>query len=194
MSDGAAEDLDVVKLGARIRNERTRRGITLEALADRAGISRSMLSDVERGQKVPTIVMLGRIAAGLDTTVARFLEEEREDRVFLLKKDQQAIYHSPGVTSRILSPVLPRNELTLIEVTLQPEYRGLPLTPHARGSREYIVVTHGSMLTILNGTEHLLQEGDCLYYEADQEHIYANPTEETCTYLLVMDIKGEPGG
>ncbi|GEM44615.1 helix-turn-helix domain-containing protein [Deinococcus cellulosilyticus] len=189
MSDRTPDDLDVVKLGARIRSERTRRGITLDTLAERAGISRSMLSDVERGQKVPTIVMLGRIAAGLDTTVARFLEEEREDRVFLLKKDHQALYHSPGVTSRILSPLLPRNELTLIQVTLEPGYRGLPLTPHARGSREYMVMLKGSMVTVLNGTDHTLHEGDSLYYEADQEHIYANPFDEPCDFLLVMDIK-----
>ncbi|GGJ27090.1 helix-turn-helix domain-containing protein [Deinococcus roseus] len=192
MSDPSQQDLDVVKLGARIRGERLRKGITLETLAEKAGISRSMLSDVERGQKVPTIVMLGRIAAGLDTTVARFLEEERSDRVFLLKKDQQAIYHSPGVKSRILSPVLPRNELTLIEVTLDPGYRGLPLTPHARGSREYLLVQQGSMVAVLNGLEYTLHEGDTLFYEADQEHIYANPFELACVFVLVMDIQGGP--
>ena len=58
----AVAALDVVALGARMREERRRRGFTLETLAAASGVSRSMLSEVERGSRVPTVLVLDRIA------------------------------------------------------------------------------------------------------------------------------------
>jgi transcriptional regulator with XRE-family HTH domain len=62
------EGLDIAALGVRIRAERTRQGRSLDDLATSAGVSRSMLSTVERGAKVPTILVLHRIATGLGST------------------------------------------------------------------------------------------------------------------------------
>jgi transcriptional regulator with XRE-family HTH domain len=60
-------------VGARVRVARLARGLSLEAVAGRAGVSRSMLSAVERGGKVPTVLTLDRIATALDTSIARLL-------------------------------------------------------------------------------------------------------------------------
>ena len=60
-------------LGRQVRDTRTTRRLSLEALAARAGVSRSMLSEVERGSKVPTVLVLDRIATALDTSIARLL-------------------------------------------------------------------------------------------------------------------------
>ena len=65
--------LDMAGLGARLRMERLRRRLSLHDLEARTGVSRSMLSEVERGSKVPTVLVLDRIATGLDTSIARLL-------------------------------------------------------------------------------------------------------------------------
>ena len=62
--------LDMTELGARVRATRLARGLSLHAVSGRAGVSRSMLSAVERGGKVPTVLILDRIATALDTTIA----------------------------------------------------------------------------------------------------------------------------
>src|SRR5205085_4162835 len=89
MVDGSRIDLDV--LGARIRRERAQRRLSLNELAEKAGVSRSMLSAVERGSKAPTVLVLDRIATGLDTSIARLLGEERAGRVVLLRHGDQEV-------------------------------------------------------------------------------------------------------
>src|SRR5947199_10381467 len=87
--DGAkprlSSGLDMAGLGARLRLERLHRRLSLQELEARAGVSRSMLSEVERGSKVPTVLVLDRIATGLDTGLARLFGDERAARVVVLR-------------------------------------------------------------------------------------------------------------
>ena len=77
--------LDLAALGRRIRAARQQRQLSLEMLAERSGVSVSMLSTVERGQKVPSILVMGRIATALDTSIGRLLDEEKMPRVIVLR-------------------------------------------------------------------------------------------------------------
>lgn len=74
---GHAQDLSLSGLGRRVREERLRRGISLEELSARARVSRSMISEVERGTKAATVLVLDRIATGLNTSLARLLSSEK---------------------------------------------------------------------------------------------------------------------
>src|SRR5262245_15376800 len=113
--------LDMVGLGARLRLERLRRRLSLHDLESRTGVSRSMLSEVERGSKVPTVLVFDRIATGLDTSIARLLGEERAARVVLLRhKDQDLARDPAGWERRILSPELPGVEFEFMRTTIGP--------------------------------------------------------------------------
>jgi transcriptional regulator with XRE-family HTH domain len=180
-------------LAERIRDERSRRGYSLDQLADRAGVSRSMLSAVERGEKVPTVLVLDRIATGLGTSIARLLADERRLRVALLRADQQNVARDPaGWERRILSPVLPGVEFEFMRTTLQPGVDAGVFSPHAPGSREYVAVERGTLRLTLDGEVHLLRSGDSIYYEGDCEHGFANPGRTPCHYYLAMDVSGAP--
>ena len=93
-------------LGARVRATRRGHGFSLDAVAGRAGVSRSMLSAVERGGKVPTVLVLDRIATALDTSIARLLGEERVARVLVLRQTgsqrQQLLGDGVGILDDIL--------------------------------------------------------------------------------------------
>ena len=116
-----ANGMDMAALGERIRLERQRRKLSLEVLAAQAGVSRSMLSDVERGEKVPSVLVLDRIATGLGTSIARLLGEERSSAVIVLRRDEQDVAVNPaGWERRILSPVLPGVEFEFMRTTLNP--------------------------------------------------------------------------
>jgi transcriptional regulator with XRE-family HTH domain len=181
--------LDMTELGARLRAARLGGGLSLDAVAGRAGVSRSMLSAVERGRKVPTVLVLDRIATALDTSIARLLGEERITRVVVLRHASQDVARDPsGWERRILSPVLPGVEFELMRTTIAPGVDAGVFAPHARGSREYLAMERGTLQLTVDGTPYTLRAGDSVYYAGDCHHQFVNPGREPCVYYLAMEL------
>ncbi len=187
----AARGLDLARLGERIRLERARRRLSLEDLEARSGVSRSMLSAVERGGKAPTVLVLDRIATGLDTSIARLLGDERASRVVVLRRGEQDVAQDPaGWERRILSPVLPGVEFEFMRTTIPAGVDAGAFSPHAAGSREYLAVERGTLLLTIDGAPYTLHRGDAAYYAGDCVHAFANPGDADCVYYLAMDVTG----
>jgi transcriptional regulator with XRE-family HTH domain len=181
--------LDMAGLGARIRATRLGRGLSLDAVAKRAAVSRSMLSAVERGGKVPTVLVLDRIATALDTSIARLLGEKRVARVVVLRHAAQDVARDPsGWERRILSPVLPGVEFELMRTTILPGVDAGVFAPHAPGSREYLAMERGLLQLTIDETPYTLRAGDSAYYAGDCHHQFANPGREPCVYYLAMAL------
>jgi transcriptional regulator with XRE-family HTH domain len=184
--------VDLSALGARIRRERTHRRLSLNDLAAKAGVSRSMLSAVERGGKAPTVLVLDRIATGLDTSIARLLGEERAGRVVVLRHAEQEVARDrAGWERRVLSPVLPGVEFELMRTTIGAGVDAGVFSAHAPGSREYLAVERGTLRLTLDGAAHTLRAGDSIYYAGDCLHGFANPGTRPCVYYLAMDVTGD---
>jgi transcriptional regulator with XRE-family HTH domain len=176
-------------LGARVRAARRERGLSLGALAGRAEVSRSMLSAVERGARVPTVLVLDRIATALDTSIARLLGEERAARMVVLRQADQDVARDPtGWERRILSPVLPGVEFEFMRTTIGPGVDAGVFAPHAGGSREYLAVERGTLQLTIDGAPHLLRAGDSVCYAGDCDHGFVNPGREPCVYYLAMAL------
>jgi transcriptional regulator with XRE-family HTH domain len=181
--------LDMAGLGARLRLERLRRRLSLYDLEARTGVSRSMLSEVERGSKVPTVLVLDRIATGLDTSIARLLGDERAARVVVLRRGEHDTAHdASGWERRILSPVLPGVEFELMRTSIPGGVDAGEFAPHAPGSHEYLAMERGALRLTLDGVEHILRAGDSIYYAGDCRHAFANPGQEPCVYYLAMEL------
>jgi transcriptional regulator with XRE-family HTH domain len=188
------DHLNLVALGRRVRQERIRRELSIEGLHRRARVSRSMISAIERGAKAATVLVLDRIATGLDTSLARLLTAERAARVLPLPRSRQRVARDPsGWERRILSPVLPGVEFEFMRTTLGPGVDAGLFLPHARGSREYVAVERGTLRLTIDGTPHVLPAGDSIYYDGDCLHAFANPGRTPCVYYLAMDVSGMPG-
>src|SRR3954470_18394448 len=100
--------LDVRALGVRIRELRRRKSFSLQALAELSGVSFSMLSAIERGQKVPSILVMSQIATALGTSIGRLVDAERVPSVVVRRSAEQRVIKDPiGMERRTLSPVLP---------------------------------------------------------------------------------------
>jgi transcriptional regulator with XRE-family HTH domain len=184
--------IDLAALGERIRRERARRGFSLNDLADKAAVSRSMVSAVERGAKAPTVLVLDRIATGLGTSIARLLGEERAGRVVLLRHAEQEVARDrAGWERRILSPVLRGVEFELMRTTIGAGVNAGVFAPHATGSREYLAVERGMLRLTIDGAAHTLRAGDSIYYAGDCLHGFANPWARPCVYYLAMDVSGD---
>jgi transcriptional regulator with XRE-family HTH domain len=186
--------LQLAELGARIRRERARRGLSLEALAESARVSRSMLSAVERGEKAPSVLILDQIATGLGASIARLLATESGGRVVVLRVGEQDRTVDPsGWERRILSPVLHGVEFEFMRTTLPAGVNAGAFLPHNPGSREYVAVESGTLRLTLDGEVYLLRKGDSIYYAGDCVHEFENPDRRhRCKYYLAMDVTGHP--
>ena len=187
--------LDMAAIGRRLRALRQQRQLSLEALAERSGVSVSMLSTVERGQKVPSILVMGQIATALGTSIGRLVGEEAVPRAIVIRAADQRVLKDPaGIERRGLSPVLPGIEFELIRMTLPPGIDAGTFPPHRAGSREYLAVETGTLTLTLDGTEYRLDAGDSIYHDGDCEHGYRNDGKMPCIYyLLAMDVAGSAG-
>jgi XRE family transcriptional regulator, regulator of sulfur utilization len=183
--------LDMAAVGRRIRALRQRREFSLETLAERSGVSVSMLSAVERGQKVSSILVMSQIATALDTSIARLVDEEKAPRVIVLRAAEQRVIKDPaGIERRGLSPVLPGIEFELMRMTLASGVDAGIFPPHRAGSREYLAVETGTLTLTLDGAEYALKTGDSIYHDGDCVHGYRNDGDVPCIYYLAMDVAG----
>ena len=175
--------------GERVRAERVRRGLSLDDVAGLSRVSRSMVSEIERGRKVPTIVVLDRITAALGTSLARLVQPEEATHVVVRRAcDQQVVEDPSGWRRRILSPVLPDVEFEFMKTTIGPGVDAGTWLPHGVGSREYVAVQDGTLLLTVDGEEFELFAGDSIYHDGNCTHSYRNPADVDCTYYLVLDL------
>ncbi|KAB8194903.1 helix-turn-helix domain-containing protein [Nonomuraea phyllanthi] len=179
----------MAELGLRIRAERRARGLTVERLAALSGISRSMISEVERGAKTPTVLVLDRLATALGTSIGRLLDEPAHAATRVLRHGEQRVLRDPsGWERRVLSPVLADVEFEFMRTTIGPGVDAGEFAPHAPGSREYLAVERGGLRLTINGRPYELEAGDSAYYPGDSRHAFANDGATDCVFYLAMEL------
>lgn len=182
----------MAELGSRIRAERRARGFAVQRLAGLSGVSQSMVSEVERGAKTPSVLVLDRLATALGTSIARLLDAPRGDAVTVLRRHEQRVVGDPaGWERRLLSPVLPGVEFEFMRTTIRPGVDAGEFSPHAPGSREYVAVESGRLRLTVDDEPYSLAAGDAVYFPGDCRHAFANDGETDCVYYLAMQL-GEP--
>lgn len=185
--DGITGTFDLQALGERLRGERTALNLTLDDLAGRAGVSRSMISAIETGGKAPTIVVLHRIASGLGLRMSDLMDEPRPDRVIVLRHRHQPVVRDPsGWERRNLAPIIPGLYFEFMQTTIPPGVDCGTFPPHRTGSREHVVVDEGCLRLVIAGERYELEAGDAISYAGDCEHQFANTGSVDCVYYLAL--------
>lgn len=186
------------RLAARLRGLRTKRGLTLDGLAGRAGVSRSMISLVERGESSPTAAVLHRLATGLGTTLASlFAEEGRSEASPLARRADQSAWRDPetGYLRRNLSPTGFPSPIELVEVILPPRARvAYDSVPRSIGIGQQVWVLEGAIELTVGADTHRLVVGDCLAMRVDRPTAFRNPTDRPTRYVVALTTDGARGG
>ncbi|BAH55444.1 hypothetical protein ROP_71970 [Rhodococcus opacus B4] len=186
-NDPGRDRLSMTALGARIRTERQLRRLSLEDLARSSEVSRSMLSAIELGAKVPTVLVLDRIAVALGVSVSRLLDEEREGRaIHLPVAAQRVVSDAAGWRRKITSPVVHGLDFETGRLEFDPLVDAGEFAPHHKGWIEHITVERGQLEITLAGQAYLLGEGDALYFESDVIHAFRNPGRSKTVAFIVM--------
>jgi transcriptional regulator with XRE-family HTH domain len=187
------------RLAARLRGLRLERGLTLDGLAERAGVSRSMISLIERGESSPTAAVLDRLAAGLGVTLASlFADEARADASPVARRAEQATWRDPesGYVRRNLSPPRSPSPVELVEVVLPAGARVAydSATPRAVGIGQQVWVMEGRLELTVGEVTHHLDAGDCLAMRLDGPVVFRNPSAQDTRYVVALAADPVLGG
>lgn len=182
---------EAATFAANLRALRRDRGLTLIALAAASGVSRAMISKIERGDAVPTATVLGRLAGGLGVGLSRLLGPAQPRRPVLLRAEAQPVYVDAGngFERRSISPVFPDRFVDLALNSLAPGGH-VVFPPHPRGVEEYLHVFHGTLEVIVDGACFTVPAGATLFYEGDRQHEFHNRTADPVSFLVAVDGSG----
>ncbi len=175
-------------LGSRVKQLRAERGWSLEALARASGVSRSMLSDIEREQANPTLAVTLRIARAFGLSLGELLESPgASSAITVIRADDRAyLYRSDrDVQIRTLSPLNLEKDVELYEIRLQTG-GALRSAPHYEGTREFLAVQKGQVRVESAGDAEALGAGDSATYRADVPHAIVNSGRGEAVVFLVV--------
>lgn len=175
--------------GARVRKLRDAAGLTLEQLSQRSGVSRAMLSKVERGEKSPTIGIATRIAHSLQASLTDLVAGNIPGgAVALLRKTDRPVFRDPqtGFERHIVSPATGGGRVELIYHALPPGVSTGLLPAYPKGTEKQVVVTLGNLVVAFKDTQYALGPGDALFFQADVDHTFTNDAAQPCGYFMVV--------
>lgn len=176
-------------IAQRVRDLRGARGLSLEALATHCGVSRSMLSLIERGESSPTAVVLEKLATGLGVTLASLFEAQAPAGMPVSRRADQQAWRDPhsGYVRRNVSPGGVGSPIQLVEVEFPPlarvAYETAARVPQVH---QQVWVLSGSIEISYGDELFLLGPGDCLAMVLDRPMAFHNPTGDTTRYVVAI--------
>jgi len=186
------------RIAARVRELRARLRLSLDALSEKSGVSRSMISLIERGETSPTAVVLEKLAAGLGVTMASLFDAPpgpERGRGPLARREDQPEWKDPasGYVRRNVSPEGVPQPMQIVEVRFPAGAR----VAFENGGREELVyqqvwVLENTMDVTLGDERHRLREGDCLAMQLDRPTLFRNPTRRPSRYAVVTAFASGP--
>jgi XRE family transcriptional regulator, regulator of sulfur utilization len=177
------------EVGATLQKIRLKRGLTLEDLSRAAGVSKSMLSQIEREKANPTIAVAWRLANALGLGIEELLapNAQQAEMIHLLEPHETPTLpgsHS-GYVLRILGPMDLAGKFEWYELTLAPN-GALKSNPHDPGTMEHLTLLNGTMDVEVDGVTKKLKTGGTARYQADKPHAICNSGKTEAKALLVV--------
>lgn len=173
-------------IGSRIRQFRRDAGLTVEELANQAGLTQSAISQIERGQVHPTLDTLWKLSYYLQVPIFSFFKNISKDNVHVTRRQEQKVMTMlhPNVIYRLLSPALDR-KFEMFELIVKPgEVSHLPQLAHQGEECGYII--KGELDVMIGDSIHHLKKGDCIYFDSRTEHKFYNPGSIDTIGIWVM--------
>jgi rhodanese-related sulfurtransferase/transcriptional regulator with XRE-family HTH domain len=180
--------LDAV-VGDNLKSERALRGWSLDDLAREAGVSRTLLGQIEIGRATPSIGVVWKIAQALGVPFATLLSRPmaRVGTTSTTRDAAKKLASADGrFTSRALYPMGEAGAAEFYELWLAPHSRE-DADAHRPGTRENLVVARGQLELKIGAETRTLKAGDSINFSADLPHSYVNASAEDCWMYLVMN-------
>ena len=174
-------------LGDRVKRLRAERSWSLAALAAASGVSRSMLSQIERDQANPTLAVTLRIARAFSLSLGDLLESpQAASSVMVIRAEDHTYHYRSDAHCRIrtLSPLNLEKDVEFYEVQLKAG-GALRSAAHFAGTREFLTVQKGQVRVDSGADTETLNPGDSANYRADVPHAIVNTGKGEAVMFLV---------
>jgi transcriptional regulator with XRE-family HTH domain len=181
------------RIARRVRELRSAHRLSLAALAGKTGVSRSMISLIERGECSPTAMVLEKLAAGLGVVLASLFDPSSTEKLTssrgpLARRKDQPEWQDPdsGYIRRNVSPTGVPSPMHLVEVRFPAGARvAFENLSHSRQIHQQVWILGGTMEIIMGDDRYRLKEGDCLATQLDRPILFRNPTRKTARYAVI---------
>jgi len=174
------------RVAANLREQRRRRDMSLDQLAQRTGVSRAGLSQIETCKTNPSIGVLWKIASGLGIPFSELIGEDQQPVSVLRRADAQVLRSTDRkFESRPLMPAGGANQVEVYELLLAARSRHAS-EAHGAGTRELVVVLSGTLRMVAGDHSEDLGPGDSMLFNADVPHVYENPGGAEARYHDVI--------
>lgn len=175
----------IPKVGLRLRMLREQRNLSLRALADRCGLSINAISLIERGENSPTVSSLHILATALGVKITEIFEEEHDEAVVFVKRNQRLNTEGNGLVMESLGIGLHNQRLEPFMVTIDPgagDTGDMVVHP----GQEFVYCMTGEIMYQIGSRMYRLTPGDSLLFEATQPHSFRNEGETPATVMLIF--------
>jgi transcriptional regulator with XRE-family HTH domain len=186
-SEGIAMVGDTIdsRVGKKIREIRTQRRMSLTHLAEQTGVSKSLVSQVERGMSNPSLPVLRSLAQALDVPLfTLFVDDDLRDGLVRREDRQQLRIPGSNIVRELLVPDLHRQMLLVAAHFNAGDASSFEGTSH-RGE-ECVLVTSGSIGIEVGSTRIILNTGDSYYFDSELSHVIYNPTDEPAEIIAAI--------
>ena len=177
------------EVGATLQKMRLARGLTLDDLSRAAGVSKSMLSQIEREKANPTIAITWRLANALGVGIGELLASETKQAEAIHVLEAHELPTLPGdhagYVLRILGPMELAGKFEWYELTLAAN-GALASNAHDPGTSEHLTMLQGTMELEVDGETRKLKTGATARYQADRKHSIRNPGKSEARALMVV--------
>lgn len=178
-------------LGERVKELRAERKLSLRELARRAGVSATMISEIERGKKTPTITLLSAIATALVVPTSYLFErEEPIEGISVLRRTEHiAVNIAPGYVNVVLGHPIKGSNLHFVRLELGKNAGNAVTSPHPAGAIERAHVAQGSVELSVGDESVRLDAGDSCCFAGDRPHEYRNVGASLAKLYLVVEFR-----
>lgn len=177
-------------VGRRIAGLRAKRRISLRGLAEKSGVSSSMICDIENGTKSPTIAVLSAIAESLGLRLSDLVaESDAPSKTVAIRRrnDAQRLVDAQGMVRRQLAPEVAGGSTEIVEIAIPAHKETGTLPPHAAGTTEYVHLVQGSLRVRVGNRGYDLKTGDSIGFQADVRHAYSNTGSSRAILYVVIE-------
>jgi len=196
------EDRTVTRIATAVHGRRRQLGLSIRALADRSGVSSSMISEVERGAKSPTVATLAALAAALGASLASLVDPAAAKRARLVihraADRPSAVDRETGARREPFGPSFADSKVDFLRYSVPARAVAGPFAAHAPGTIEHLYLASGTIRFVLGAESALLSAGDSCTCIADAAHSFDNlqGKVEAVLYLVVEapgDLRSDAG-
>lgn len=177
-------------ISERLKSLRARAGLTLDELANRSGVSRAMISRIERAEASPTAALLARLSEALGLSLSAFFADDGPTTSPVSRHADQKLWRDPhtGYVRRSVSPPGMPSRVDIVEVDFPPHARvSFPPREESRIMTQHVWLFQGVLEMVIGETVHMLHPGDCLFMDIGDAFDFHNPSDKPARYAVILD-------